>query len=63
MINSSDRSESNWVKIIDDKNQTSWLDMNDSWGPYKNGNGAFLETIETSDRAWTVIKLNAGLSY
>jgi hypothetical protein len=63
VINISDNLESNWVKIINDNNQSGWLDMNDTWGPYKNGNGAFVERIIVKDREWTIIKLNSGFSY
>jgi uncharacterized protein YxeA len=53
----------NWVKITDDQGRISWLNMNHPVDPYRDGNGAFLETIVSGSRTWTVIRLQGGLSY
>jgi hypothetical protein len=63
VVNTSDKTESNWIKILNDNGQVGWLDMDDKWGPYRNGNGAYLETIITDERNWTKLKLDSGLCY
>ena len=62
VVNLLDNSISNWVKIKDDIGRTGWLDMNTRLDPYRDGNGAFLETIRTGNKEWTVIKVNDPLA-
>ena len=63
IVNSEYNSESNWIKIEDDNGRIGWLDMDLNFDPYFEGTGSFVETIFTSEKEWTVIMLQGGLSY